>query len=76
MSDMTRTQTEFLLRVRPADGGGFSASLRQFAGTAHPEVRAVLGVVSMGRGANEAAAMVAAISNAQLLDVREVQRGC
>lgn len=70
---------EYLLRVRPAETG-FSCSLRQLAGTAHPEVRAVLGPVSRGVGATAPAAMLAAIADAHIghvSGVREVPRhGC
>lgn len=61
--------SEFLLRVKPLASGGFTASIRQFAGTAHPDVRAVLGPVAYGSGANEAAAMVAAIAAAHIPSV-------
>jgi hypothetical protein len=70
MSDMR----EYVLRVRPSTGGGFAATFRQLCGTSHPEVRAVLGAVATGHGANEAAAMVAAIANARIVDVPEVRR--
>jgi hypothetical protein len=64
--------SEYLLRVKPASDGGFSASIRRFAGTAHPEVRAVVGPVAFGHGATEPAAMLAAIANARLPEVHEV----
>jgi hypothetical protein len=54
--------TEYLLRVKPSDGGGFTASIRQFAPTSHPEVRAVVGVVSHGHGPTAPAAMLAAFA--------------
>lgn len=69
------TACEYLLRVKPLeDGQGYSASIRQLAGTAHPEVRAVVGVVSYGQGANESAAMVAAVASRHLGHVVEVPR--
>jgi hypothetical protein len=42
--------SEYLIRVRATDDG-YSATCRQFAGCAHPEVRATLGPVSWGQGA-------------------------
>lgn len=56
---------EYLMRVRP-DGEGFTASIRQFSPTSHPEVRCVIGPVSHGEGANASAAMVAAIAAAHI----------
>jgi hypothetical protein len=56
---------EFLLRVRH-DGDAYSASIRQFAATQHPEVRAVVGPVSRGEGATAPAAMLAAIVEAHI----------
>lgn len=70
---------EYLLRVKPGPNGqGFSASVRQLSGCAHPEVRAVLGPVSHGRGATEHAAMVSAVAEMRLgATVREVRdRAC
>jgi hypothetical protein len=71
--------TEYLVRVRPC-GQGFSASIRQLSGCAHPEVRAVLGPVSHGQGRTEPAAMLSAICSARIGDsvaFREVSRhGC
>lgn len=57
--------TEYLIRVQP-HGDAFVATLRQFHATAHPEVRAVVGPVARGEGANVPAAMVAAIANAHI----------
>jgi hypothetical protein len=57
---------EYLLRVRPHADGSFEASIRQFAATSHPEVRAVIGPVSHGHGANVSAAMVAAVAAAHI----------
>lgn len=57
---------EFLIRVHPDDGGAFEASIRQFAPTGHPEVRAMVGPVSYGAGASVEAAMVCAIANARI----------
>lgn len=72
--------SEFLLRVKSLPDGGFTASIRQFAGAQHPEVRAVLGPVSHGQGRTEAAAMLSAICASRLgepVAVREVARnGC
>jgi hypothetical protein len=62
---------EYLLRVRTTDDG-YSASCRQCAGTAHPEVRATLGPVSWGQGATAAAAMVSAIAEHHISQIREV----
>ena len=56
---------EYLIRVKP-HGDAFKASIRQFAPTGHPEVRAVVGPVSYGEGANAPAAIVAAIAAAHL----------
>jgi ADP-ribosylglycohydrolase len=70
---------EYLLRVRPHADGSFEASIRQFAATSHPEVRAVLGPVSRGAGANPSAAMVAAIAEAHIETVavpRESRYAC
>jgi hypothetical protein len=73
---------EYLLRIRPTPDGDFVASLRQLAGAAHPEVRAVVGPVSLGHGATVPAAMVSAIANAHLAEmsatvIGEVRRyGC
>jgi hypothetical protein len=68
---------EFLLRVRAGSDGTFSASCRQLAGAAHPDVRAVVGQVGHGKGANEMAAMVAAVADLRVGQVREVPRnGC
>jgi hypothetical protein len=47
---MTPAPAEYLIRVRATDDG-YSATCRQFAGCAHPEVRATLGPVSWGQGA-------------------------
>lgn len=72
MADMAR---EFLIRVRPSRDGAFTASIRQFCGTHHPEVRCVIGPVTLGHGANELAAIVAAVANMRVgQDVREVSR--
>lgn len=61
---------EYLMRVKPsADGASFTASIRQFAATSHPEVRAVVGPVSHGQGANANAAMVMALANAHIATV-------
>lgn len=70
---------EYLMRVRPAPDGSFTASLRQFAPTGHPEVRAVIGPVVEGQGANAQAAMVSAIANAHVETVeapRESRYAC
>jgi hypothetical protein len=61
--------SEFLIRVKPSAGGGFAASIRQFAPSSHPEVRAVQGPVSRGEGATAPAAMLAAIVAHQIPDV-------
>jgi hypothetical protein len=70
---------EYLMRVRPAPNG-FSATLRQFAQTSHPEVRAVIGPIATGSGATAPAAMVAAVVAAHLPElpaaVRESHYGC
>jgi hypothetical protein len=58
--------TEYLLRVKPSSSGGFAASIRQFAPSSHPEVRAVCGPVSHGRGETAPAAMLAAVIAARL----------
>lgn len=73
--------SEYLLRVKPRPSGGYEATIRRIAGTAHPEVRAVIGTVSRGEGATEPAAMLAAICSARIGEtsqrVREVPRnGC
>jgi hypothetical protein len=52
--------TEYLLRVKPSSSGG------QFAPSSHPEVRAVCGPVSHGRGETAPAAMLAAVIAARL----------
>jgi hypothetical protein len=69
--------SEYLIRVRATDDG-YSATCRQFAGCAHPEVRATLGPVSWGQGATAAAAMVSAIAEHHISSqVREVpSHGC
>jgi hypothetical protein len=59
------TVAEYLLRVRPC-ADGYTATLRRFEPTPHAEVRAIVGPVSTGAGANVPAAMVAAISNAHI----------
>lgn len=72
MADMAK---EYLIRVRTSPDGVFVASIRQFAGAQHPEVRAVQGAVSRGEGANEPAAMLAAIAAMHLgVSIREVSR--
>lgn len=63
---------EFLLRVKPLTSGGYSASCRQFAGASHPDVRCVIGVVARGEGQTELAAMIAALTDMRLGQVREV----
>lgn len=75
---MSAISAEYLLRVKPVAAGGYTATIRQFVGTQHPEVRAVLGPVSSGKGETVPAAMLAAICQAQLGQaVREVPRnGC
>jgi hypothetical protein len=73
---------EYLLRIRPTPDGEYVASLRQMVGAAHPEVRAVVGPVSLGHGATVPAAMVSAIANHHLAEmsatvIGEVRRyGC
>lgn len=71
---------EYLVRVKPSDdGASFTASLRQFAATSHPEVRAVVGPVAYGQGANAPAAMVSAIAAAHIGTVhvpRESRYAC
>lgn len=57
---------EFLIRVRPDDSGAFEASIRQYMVTSHPEVRAVIGPVTYGEGANVEAAMIHAIARAHI----------
>lgn len=69
---------EYLLRVRPVPDGSYSASIRRLAGTAHPEVRAVLGPVAFGHGQTAPAAMLAAICASRVETVpapREVTHG-
>jgi hypothetical protein len=74
--------SEYLLRIRPTPDGEYVASIRQLAGAAHPEVRAVVGPVSLGHGSTVPAAMVSAIANAHLAEmsatvIGEVRRyGC
>lgn len=59
---------EYLIRVRHEDGE-FSATIRQFAPSGHPEARALLGPETTGVGANAQAAMVSAICSAHLGNV-------
>lgn len=66
---------EYLMRVRPSSDGSFTASLRQFAQTSHPEVRAVIGPVVEGQGANAQAAMVSAVANAHIQCVPSASAG-
>ena len=68
------SHTEFLMRVKPLREGGFRASIRQFAQTTHPEVRAVVGPVAYGEASTAPAAMLAAICAARLPEVPEPQR--
>lgn len=65
---------EYLLRVKPGQDG-YAASCRQVVGAAHPEVRAVIGPVALGRGATEMAAMLAAMAQLRIGTVNEVHRG-
>jgi hypothetical protein len=60
------SHAEYLLRVKPAPDDTYVASIRQVAVCSHPEVRAVVGVVAHGEGANPLAAMVHAVANAHL----------
>lgn len=69
------SNVEYLLRVRHALDGSFTASLRQFAPTGHPEVRAVIGPVVEGQGANAQAAMVSAVANAHIQCVPSASAG-
>lgn len=64
---------EFVLRVRPS-GDAFTATLREFAATQHPEVRAIIGVSHEGAGANPSAAMVDAIAHAHIPAFTEPRR--
>lgn len=70
---------EYMLRLRQS-GGTFTASIREYAPTQHPEVRVVIGPVSRGLGATAPAAMVAAIAAHHIADspppVFESQGGC
>lgn len=69
---------EYILRVKPLPSG-YAASCSRLAGTAHPDVRAVIGQVGHGQGETEPAAMLAAIVDARIgvvpSTVREVSNG-
>lgn len=64
------SQVEYLLRVKASRDGGYTASCRQFAPTAHPEVRAVIGHAGIGHGKTANAAVLAAVINAQIETVK------
>jgi len=66
--------TEYLIRVRATDGG-YTASIRQFAKTSHPEVRAVTGPVHYGEGKTEPAAILAAIAASRLPEIPSAAQG-
>jgi hypothetical protein len=53
---------DYRLRVHQAPDGTYTASLRQFSRTMHPEVMAVTGPVARGTGEDDKAAMVAAVT--------------
>lgn len=65
--------SEYLLRVKALDAGGFAASCSQLAGAAHPEVRAVIGRVGHGLGDSEALAIIAAVAGHERAAVVEVR---
>ena len=54
---------EYLVRVH-LEGGEYTATIRQFAPSRHPEARALLGPETIGAGNSAEAAMVSAIANA------------
>lgn len=64
---------EYLVRLRH-DGETFTATIREYAPTSHPEVRAVLGPVSRGQGATAPAAMVAAIAAHHIPEIPAIVR--
>jgi hypothetical protein len=53
---------DYRLRVHQAPDGTYTASLRQFSRTMHPEVMAVTGPVAHGAGDDDKAAMAAAVA--------------
>lgn len=65
---------EYLMRVRHEDGE-FTATIRQFAPSGHPEDRAMAGPETTGQGANAEAAMVSAIASAHFGTVNMPRRG-
>jgi hypothetical protein len=65
---------EYLVRVRlDPNGREYTATIRQFAGSQHPEVRAVIGPVSLGHGATVPAAIVSAVAEAHLAEMSATQ---
>lgn len=69
---------EYLIRVHH-EGQEFSATIRQFAPSRHPEARALLGPETHGQGNTAEAAMVMAIAAAHFGNVAMPRRsnyGC
>jgi hypothetical protein len=65
---------EYLLRVHH-EGEEFTATIRQFASSSHPEARAMAGPETTGQGNTAEAAMVHAIAAAHFGNVEMPRRG-